>query len=1123
MEGTPRLHEPIVKSKRMLSWLFGRTSGERGQAMILMALALPLVLGISLIAVDASNGFVHKRNLQNIADSAALAGAYSLVNGSSIATVKADTADYGNKNDWPLVDCSTLPASPTPTNCYQTPYNGNDGALEVRVTQDCTDPAHAPATTFFGKVINFFTGTNNYGCLPASARAVAGIVRGTPPNISFASLNKSCDNHTLVIRLSAHLTVLNKIYVNSSNGLNDGTCGGANQKGDGFDIFGAGGDLKDPIDILTHGGWETHDLDLVYVGKDGSGNYIQCPYQTANVVGGVATPAWQPGCPHVGQPLITDPFANLPAPNLADYSDIANITCAGTPCYNTAPFNPPYFLDANMAKSTNPTTFTADPASTPGDAIPTPSYIVIDGERMQATNVTNSTDPNAVAGAKVVVANRAQLGSPAAAHTMVNSNVAIKSARRVGDEITASTVNTGAACNTPSKLHVGDWIQVNLDPGGGLNKLNGIFQVGELPDDETSASPCQFEFDIPGASPTNHSQDFGAANITAVERLGGEAIVGVDADPKYTVGAGTAYPYADVFPTGTTPDYSSFQEELEDRATIDSEANGGKTFTYAQGMPDVLGMGSSLDISTVKRFEGATTVTTVQNTLLLDPFTAFVTYDPDPTLNGRQPIGANNKLTYTSAGDDLPPDKLVQNVTAWQRASCATSCVTTITTSSANVNNLRVGDWVTVHLLDAADTSFNGTFQVTGCPNNACSPKTAGGKFTYSQPGKADVASTPAPAGPEDTWDNLFPIASYSRTSGVATVTMTAVPSPEVKAGNDVLINTSKLSGTFKVTSEAANKKTITFNSSGPDIASTTGAAGEGVTNDVNPSARSVDATVQSGTRTVKPDYDTNVSGVVGMKNAGAGAVNGNFTGPLFQMFSLTGSGQTVSTPQVPFPYAVPAGTNANLPSGIYYGGICIGAPAGATCNPNAGGTCASSSTALTTNVTLSGVIIVAGGGFYICGNATVTTGPGGVMIYNTEDSQAPTAQFGKLGQVEVNTNGSVTLTAPSTGRYQGMTIWQGRDPAIHGGSNLALAPGAKCDGRATTSTDIALLNSSNGLNGFSGTIYAPNESALFTDAMSGTADMAVITGCILITAGSDATFTFTPQKHFGISEGLVE
>jgi len=64
-----------------------------------------------------------------------------------------------------------------------------------------------------------------------------------PPAITFAALNKSSDNHTLILRANASLEVTNAIYVNSSNDH------------DGFDIKGTTGSITAPA-MDTTGGWE---------------------------------------------------------------------------------------------------------------------------------------------------------------------------------------------------------------------------------------------------------------------------------------------------------------------------------------------------------------------------------------------------------------------------------------------------------------------------------------------------------------------------------------------------------------------------------------------------------------------------------------------------------------------------------------------------------------------------------------------------------------------------------------------------------------------------------------------------------------------------------------------------
>jgi len=151
-------------------------------------------------------------------------------------------------------------------------------------------------------------------------------------------------------------------------------------------------------------------------------------------------------------------------------------------------------------------------------------------------------------------------------------------------------------------------------------------------------------------------------------------------------------------------------------------------------------------------------------------------------------------------------------------------------------------------------------------------------------------------------------------------------------------------------------------------------------------------------------------------------------------------------------------------------------------------------------DVTLSqGVYIMAGGGFSVCGSASVSA-PDGVMIYNTNDPTVPTGN-GALGQVDINTTGNVHLGPMASGIYAGMTIFEDRQKAFS----------TACPQADPTKWDIALqsaapLPSSGELGSISGTIYAPSMHATVGDTMSGTANLAVISSCIFIN-GADSTF----------------
>ena len=132
-----------------------------------------------------------------------------------------------------------------------------------------------------------------------------------------------------------------------------------------------------------------------------------------------------------------------------------------------------------------------------------------------------------------------------------------------------------------------------------------------------------------------------------------------------------------------------------------------------------------------------------------------------------------------------------------------------------------------------------------------------------------------------------------------------------------------------------------------------------------------------------------------------------------------------------------------------------------------------------------SGTYIIEGGGFTVSGNASVTGT--GVTIYNA-GSNYPSSG-GNFGGITLSGNGTFNMTAPTTGTYAGILIFQSRQ------------------------NTRALSFSGNAMLGMTGTIYAA--SALLS--MSGNSqlqnplvvDMLNLSGNVGLTqtaAGSDAT-----------------
>src|SRR5512139_3519134 len=92
-----------------------RKKTERGQALILVVLAIVGLAGIVGLVVDGGNAFLDRRNAQNAADSAALAAALTRVRGngnlSSVALNSAAENGYDNNGGSNVVEVHNPPVS----------------------------------------------------------------------------------------------------------------------------------------------------------------------------------------------------------------------------------------------------------------------------------------------------------------------------------------------------------------------------------------------------------------------------------------------------------------------------------------------------------------------------------------------------------------------------------------------------------------------------------------------------------------------------------------------------------------------------------------------------------------------------------------------------------------------------------------------------------------------------------------------------------------------------------------------------------------------------------------------------------------------------------------------------
>ncbi|MFL6007778.1 MAG: pilus assembly protein TadG-related protein [Gaiellaceae bacterium] len=153
-----------------ISRLRRRVSFRRsdGQALVLVALMLPLLIGIAALVVNQARLLVMHRALQNAADAAALAAAQDVSTtfsagcdatclGSVRTSASSTAAAYSARNGGPsgLGACQAA----SDTNCYTWPYKSDSERIEVRLTQS--------VPTMFAKIAAF------KDIVDVSARAVA--------------------------------------------------------------------------------------------------------------------------------------------------------------------------------------------------------------------------------------------------------------------------------------------------------------------------------------------------------------------------------------------------------------------------------------------------------------------------------------------------------------------------------------------------------------------------------------------------------------------------------------------------------------------------------------------------------------------------------------------------------------------------------------------------------------------------------------------------------------------------------------------------------------------------------------------------------------------------------------
>ncbi len=179
---------------------------ERGQALIVIAVAIILLVGILGLVVDGGNAFLDRRHAQSAADSAALAASLTRIRGESDWVAAALTAAANNGYNSDGIKNVVAVYSP-PTNG---PFAGNVEYIQVVITSH--------VDMYFAKVIGRSQVTN---IVEATARSKPSELKELLHGLAIVSLapTSNCSNQkSFWIHGGASLEIAGGgVFINSSN------------------------------------------------------------------------------------------------------------------------------------------------------------------------------------------------------------------------------------------------------------------------------------------------------------------------------------------------------------------------------------------------------------------------------------------------------------------------------------------------------------------------------------------------------------------------------------------------------------------------------------------------------------------------------------------------------------------------------------------------------------------------------------------------------------------------------------------------------------------------------------------------------------------------------------------
>ena len=177
-----------------------KIKSERGQALVVIALAIVVLIGFAALAIDGSMAFSDRRHAQNAADTAAFAAALAKVRGEDYMPkgfARAATNGYDNDGVSNVVEIFNPPVDGK--------YAGQTDYIQVKIT--------SIVNTTFARIIGFKSLTNK---VDAVAKGIPGTVKPMFGGSAVVGLNPTiCD--AVFYNGNANMTLIGSgIYVNSA-------------------------------------------------------------------------------------------------------------------------------------------------------------------------------------------------------------------------------------------------------------------------------------------------------------------------------------------------------------------------------------------------------------------------------------------------------------------------------------------------------------------------------------------------------------------------------------------------------------------------------------------------------------------------------------------------------------------------------------------------------------------------------------------------------------------------------------------------------------------------------------------------------------------------------------------